>query len=55
MRDAHYRGVPAPGGPMSSTDPQRMFPDEYGNVSRAAENVTLRRFARVCCLRYISV
>ncbi|CAN0148136.1 unnamed protein product [Ectocarpus sp. 6 AP-2014] len=33
MRDAHYRGVPALGGPMSSTDPQRMFPDEYGNFN----------------------
>ncbi|CAM9653255.1 unnamed protein product [Ectocarpus sp. 12 AP-2014] len=33
MRDSHYRGVPALGGPMSSTDPQRMFPDEYGNFN----------------------
>ncbi|CAB1117752.1 unnamed protein product [Ectocarpus sp. CCAP 1310/34] len=33
MRDSHYRGVPALGGPTSSTDPQRMFPDEYDNFN----------------------
>lgn len=50
MRDAHYRGVPALGGPMSSTDPQRTFPDEYGNNVResACRERDYRRVQRLC-------